>query len=76
MFSLNFSSRFDIIAARDGWESDAKEWRAERAAFWLGSVRRLESIAEGATGSAERETSWRALSGGGRRRDCHVWLSA
>lgn len=37
-----------MVAARDGCESEGtKECSADKAAFWLGSVRRLESIAEG-----------------------------
>lgn len=64
--------------ATEGWEgSDVKEMRLERAAFWLGSVRRVESIAEGVMGcEGSGVGSRRALSAGGRRRDCHVWLSA
>lgn len=75
MFSVIIWSRLDVVAAREGCDSGAKEWRAESAAFWLGSLRRLESIAEGGIASVGGEGSRIVSSDGGRSKVCHVWLS-
>lgn len=67
--------REDVIAKREGWKSEAKDWRVSNAAVWEGSERRLESMVEGAGGSEGRGGRRIALSGGGRRRDSQVWRS-
>lgn len=67
--------REDVIADREGWKSEVKDWRASSAAVWEGPERRLESMVEGAGGSEGRSGRRTALSGGGRRSDSHVWRS-
>lgn len=67
--------RDDVMAEREGWKSEVKDWRVSRAAVCAGSERRLESMAEGAGGSKGRGGRRTALSGGGRRRDSQVWRS-
>lgn len=67
--------REDVVAEREGWKSEMNDWRVSSAAVWEGSERRLESMAEGAGGSEGRGGRRTALSGGGRRRDSHVWRS-
>lgn len=37
--------RDDVMAEREGWKSEVKDWRVSRAAVWAGSERRLESMA-------------------------------
>ena len=60
----------------EGWESEEKDWRVSKAAVWEGSsVRRLGSMVEGIGGSEDRGGRGSALSGGGRRRDSHVFRS-
>lgn len=68
--------REDVRAGREGWKSEVKDWRVSKAAVWEGSVRRFESMVEGAGGSEGRGGRRMALSGGGRRRDSQVWRSA
>lgn len=67
--------REDVTAEREGWKSEVKDWSVANAAVWDGEGRRLGSMVEGAGGEEGRGGRRTALSGGGRRRDSHVWRS-
>lgn len=72
---LTFWMRLDVAAVREGWKSAVKDWRVSRAAICVGSERRVGSMVEEAAGVGESGGMEGDLSGGGRRRDSHVWRS-